>query len=167
VPAVDLSREASIVTVTPNGGNSEVFHVDIPADRIMLGAVAGTNSPDGMQWPRETFLEGTQTELFKLRNARNAVIGVASRIAVRDATVGDVIEWTLHFPARGSLYVSLPAGERDGLRRGILRAGTREFADLAGSLSERWVDGGPTGPRVELVATYVASSAGEEGEAAQ
>jgi len=35
IPAVDQKREASIVTVAPNGGNAETFHINIPIDRIM------------------------------------------------------------------------------------------------------------------------------------
>ena len=33
VSAVDQEREASIISVTRNGGNTEVFHVKLPMDR--------------------------------------------------------------------------------------------------------------------------------------
>jgi hypothetical protein len=38
VPVVDQYREPSVVSVKPNGGNTESFHVNIPMDRIMVGS---------------------------------------------------------------------------------------------------------------------------------
>ena len=38
VPVVDQHREASIISVMRNGGNSESFHINVPMDRIMIGA---------------------------------------------------------------------------------------------------------------------------------
>lgn len=161
VPAVDLDREVSLITVTPNGGNSEAFHVNIPADRIMLGAQAqGNLLPPELRWPDDATFAGVRAELFKVRNARDAVIGVGSRLAVRNEKLGDIIEWTLHLPARGSLYMTLQPENQSGRRTGTLRAGTREFEGLTGALSERWVaetsgmDTASQG-RIEMLATYV------------
>lgn len=163
VPVVDQQREQSIITVTPNGGNSEAFHVNIPMDRIMLGDTASKRPmPPGMKWPDAAMLDDTRIELFKLRNSRNTVIGVASRLAADDDDVGSVIEWVLHMPARGSMFVGLDPVPVDGGRVGQLRAGTREFQSLVGRLSERWVaevskdDDAQTG-RIELLATFVSS----------
>ena len=90
LPAVDQYREASIISVTPNGGNAEVFHVNVPMDRIMLGAQGNANAvPPSLAWPQDPLLEGVQAEVFKLRNSRNAVVGVASRLAASDKQVGD------------------------------------------------------------------------------
>ena len=52
LPVVDQHREVSLVTVAPNGGNQESFHVNIPMDRIMVGT-AGEKSglPAGLAWP--------------------------------------------------------------------------------------------------------------------
>lgn len=166
VPAVDQKREASIIAVTPNGGNAERFHVNIPGDRIMLGAHGRqTALPEGMRWPEDDILAGTQAELFKLRNQRDVVIGVASRLAVSNAEIGNVVEWVLHLPARGSLFASLEPAMRDDGRPGELRGGTGEFSELSGALSERWVatssdvDVGADGVngRIELVASYIAA----------
>lgn len=161
-PVVDLSREVSIVAVSPNGGNTEAFHVNVPEDRIMLGSGSSADSlPPGMVWPHDDVLQGSRTELFKLRNSRDAVIGVGSRIAVRNNQLGDVIEWVLHLPARGSIYVVLEPDAAGPLRKGEFRAGTREFAGLVGSMSERWIAGETTengrAGQVELVATYISS----------
>ena len=164
IPAVDVDREVSIIAVTPNGGNSETFHIDVPADRIMLGTENRANPlPLEMRWPKNEALAGTRSELFKVRNSRDAVIGVASRLAIRNQPLGEVIEWVLHLPDRGSFYVSVPPRDKNGLRTGALTAGTQEFDGLGGTMSERWIAGGgdaetPGDGRIELVATYVASA---------
>ena len=44
-PAVDQQRVASIVSVSANGGNTESFHVNVPMDRIMVGAQAEARTP--------------------------------------------------------------------------------------------------------------------------
>lgn len=160
LPVVDQHREASIIRVAPNGGNMESFHVNIPMDRIMVGAPGvETMVPANLEWPSET-LDGVRTELFKLRNANNLVVGVAARTAA-ERDDGNVIDWMLHLPARGSLFVGMEATPREGgFRLGEVRAGSREFARLSGFLAERWVadtsgeEDAPLG-RIELQATYI------------
>lgn len=167
-PAVDQHRESSIVAVAPNGGNVESFHVTMPMDRVMVGAPGRKQPmPPGLQWPIDEELNGIRMELFKVRNARDIVIGVASRTSARDA---DVIEWVLHLPARGSLYVSMQAQALEGgIRRGGITAGSREFAPLKGFMTERWVadkSGEPDGPsgRIELRANYIGEFVPEDEE---
>lgn len=160
VPVVDQVRETSIVTVAPNGGNTEVFHVNIPMDRIVSGAPGRASVPPELQWPADEALAGIRTELFKIRNARDAVVGVA----VRAAAEGDgdvVIDWVLHLPARGSMFVNMDVTPREGgFRIGEIRAGSQEFAPLSGFMTEHWVvnesadEDAPAG-RIELQATYV------------
>ncbi len=160
LPAVDQARESSIITVTPNGGNAEAFHVNIPMDRIMIGAPGQEETvPPELEWPENSIFDETRTELFKLRNTRDAVVGVASRIAARDES-GDVVEWVLHLPARGSLFVTMDPAAVDGRRAGSMRAGTREFSDLVGRVSERWVadsSDGVNAGRIELETTFVST----------
>ena len=160
-PAVDQEREASIVTVAPNGGNVESFHINIPMDRVMTGKQGeGVPVPEGLNWPQDEVLANVRTEMFKIRNARDSVVGVAVRTAAR--LDGDtVIDWMLHLPARGSLFVNMEAAPREnGFRLGRIRAGSREFAPLSGMMGERWVannsddEDAPMG-RIELRATYV------------
>ncbi len=159
IPVVDQGRERSIITVQANGGNREAFHVNLPTDRIFAGR-AGIEStvPEGVEWPDSVNLADTQAELFKVRNAEERVIGVASRIAA----VGDqpFVEWALHMPARGTMYVMLDSTPTEsGSRAGSLRAGTREFAELRGSVLERYVagtaDGDEASGRLELIAVVV------------
>lgn len=161
IPVVDQQREASIISVAPNGGNIEAFHINVPMDRIMTGAAeAGSAIPASLEWPDAAAFVDLRTELYKIRNARDTVIGVASRTAATEEDA-DVIEWALHFPARGSLYINMnPAAQEGGFRIGSIRAGSREFDGLRGSLTERWkVDtsnelDAPDG-RIELQARYM------------
>jgi hypothetical protein len=163
VPLVDQARERSIVDVTPNGGNKEVFHANIPDDRIMIGAPNQSPPvPPGLDWPSDEFLADSRTELFKIRNADDLVVGVASRIAAISEG-GEVIEWALHLPARGSVYVLMqPKGVEENVRYGDLRAGTREFSGWMGEVSEQWVvdstglEHAPAG-RIELITRFVAT----------
>lgn len=165
VPVVDQHREPSVVSVTPNGGNTESFHVNIPMDRIMIGSANQVAPlPPGLDWPDDASLAGVRAELFKLRNARDTVIGVASRVVMESERFGDGIEWVVHLPARGTFYLTMPPDAVDGAYRvGSLRAGTREFQPMSGGASERWVantnddeEGAPVG-RIELVTTFVGS----------
>lgn len=161
IPAVDQKREASIVTVAPNGGNSEVFHVNIPMDRIVLGDPAQTVAvPPELEWPADEILADVRTELFKIRNARDTVVGVAVRAAA-SADDHSVIDWVLHLPARGSVFVNMNAAPaEDGFRTGKISSGSREFDQLSGFMTERWVanqsddEDAPAG-RIELATTYV------------
>ena len=160
IPVVDQYREASIVSVAANGTNRESFHVNVPMDRILVGASGQSRPlPEGMQWPVDAKLEGIHAELFKIRNARDAVVGIASRTAAdRDGEA--VIDWVLHLPARGSMFVNLRAEpDENGFRAGELRGGSREFSGLSGTLTERWIpnntadEDAPAG-RIELSTAY-------------
>lgn len=160
LPAVDQHREPSVVSVEANGGNRETFHVNLPQDRIMAGGGGpGEPVPENLEWPGTALLAGAQAELFKLRDASDVVVGVASRIAGPGESGRPVLEWTLHLPARGTLYASMESqGNPDGYRDGALRAGTREFAELRGKVRERFfaIDGEADGDgRIELTTVLV------------
>jgi hypothetical protein len=162
VPVVDQAREQSLINVAPNGVNSEVFHANIPTDRILIGAPhQATPLPAGLEWPTTELFAQSRAELMKIRNSKDVVVGVASRIAASGKN-GDLIEWVLHLPARGSVYALMrPELAENGARIGDLRAGTQEFADLAGQISERWiadssgVSDAPAG-HIELQARFTA-----------
>jgi len=172
LPVVDQYRESSIITVAPNGGNTEAFHMNIPMDRIMIGAPDQAEPvPPGLEWPDGEAFSGLHAELFKVRNADDMVIGVASRVASESEEFGDSIEWVVHLPARGTLHISIPPEAVDGDSRvGTLRAGTREFGTMHGRVSERWVantddedEDAPDG-RIELETILVGEFADEEQE---
>lgn len=161
IPAVDQVREASIVTVSPNGGNLEIFHINIPMDRIMVGAPGQDAAvPPGLDWPSDEILAGVRAELFKIRNARDTVVGVAVRSAAENDD-GNIVDWVLHLPARGSFFVNMEVVPRDGgYRLGEIHSGSREFGRFNGVMTERWVanqsadEDAPIG-RIELQASYV------------
>ena len=91
---------------------------------------------------------------------------VATNTPAEDRTAAqredeNVIDWVLHLPARGSMFVNMDALPQEGGHRlGEIRDGSREFAPLSGFVSERWVadtsgeEDAPIG-RIELTATYV------------
>lgn len=163
VPAVDQHREPSLISVEANGGNREIFHINLPHDRILAGMTGVETVPPGLDWPDNAALGGAQAELFKIRDANEVVVGVASRITGPDGANGSLVEWTLHLPARGSVYATMqPLAGEDGFRNGSMRAGTREFASLQGRVLERHFEVHDSGPgglevdgRIELVTTLV------------
>lgn len=160
-PAVDQHRESSIISVAANGRNTESFHVTMPVDRIMVGAAGQKQTvPPGLEWPPDQVIRDVRVEAFKIRNARDTVVGIASRTVAEDGS-GEIIDWVLHLPARGSMFVNMrPDAQSGGYRRGELRAGSREFAPLGGFMTERWIpdtsgDADAPAGRIELVTNYV------------
>ena len=82
VPAVDLHREVSLISVQANGGNSETFRINLPRDRILIGIAGDENAlPAGLEWPGAELLGDLQAEIYKVRDRHDVVIGVASRLA--------------------------------------------------------------------------------------
>ena len=166
LPAVNLDREQSIIAVQPNGGNREVFFVNLPGDRIMAGK-PGTSAafPVGAQWPGHLEDDNLQAEVFKIRNSDDRVVGVASRFA--GSVPQPFVEWAVHLPARGTMYLLLD-GDVDaaGARSGGLRAGTREFEDRRGPVAERFVAAGDdyntNEGRLELMTTFVGAMVEDE-----
>ena len=161
-PVVDLHREQSLISVHANGGNSELFHIDLPGDRIMAGVSGAENpTPRGLEWPEHDFLSDIQAELFMIRNEDRVVVGLASRMSGKAEEHGPFVEWVLHLPARGTMFVTMGSSPTpDGYRQGVLRAGTSEFLTLTGVVLERFVrveddpDSGSVG-RIELAAALV------------
>lgn len=158
VPVVNLDREVSIISVQPNGGNREEFHVNLPGDRLMAGVGGQAGGfPAEIDWPDHLDVEPSQTELFKVRNSNDRVIGIASRLAAGGAE--PFVEWVVHLPARGTMYLHLDSTVDDGgVRRGSLRGGTAEFETRRGNAAEQFVaaDGDAAGDdRLLLVTALV------------
>ncbi len=158
-PVVDLHREASLVKVAPNGGTVESFHVNLPQDRIVVRLPGATDTvPPALDWPRDERFSPVRFELYRLRNARDVVVGLAARTETTDAS-GVLVDWVLHLPARGSQFLSMrPEIAANGFRGGVLRAGSREFAGKRGSMTARRVatQEGGAGGRIELTTNYIA-----------
>lgn len=159
---VDLNREPSHISVQANGGNVETFRIDLPRDRILVGLAGKENTlPADIDWPNDAMFGDFQAEMFKVRDRYDVVVGIASRLASASEETGPFIEWVLHLPARGTLYLKMdvkPAPE--GYRNGTMLAGTRDFATMVGSAREQFVsevesdDSGFQG-RIELVTILV------------
>ena len=164
-PVVDQRREQSLISVHANGGNSELFHISLPEDRIMAGVSGRPDpTPPGLEWPEHDFLADIQTELFKVRNEKGIVVGAASRMSGKSDLYGPFVEWVMHFPARGTMFVTMAVNPTSGgFRQGNLRAGTREFLTLSGIVLERFVkeefdsELGSVG-RIELAAALVGAA---------
>lgn len=161
-PAVDLHRQTSLISVQPNGGNAETFRINLPSDRILVGLPGVDNTiPSGMSWPSEEEFGSFQAEMFKIRDRNDVVIGVASRLASAAEGQESFIEWTLHLPARGTMYVQMDLDPSiDGYRNGVLLTGTRDFESLSGSVKEQFVadvenDDYDTQGRIELMTALV------------
>ncbi len=124
--------------------------------------------PAGLEWPDDPRFAATRAEVFKIRNGKEAVVGVASRIAASDAISGQIIEWLLHLPARGSAYVAMgPVPNEGGYRAGSLITGSREFAPLVGRVTERWVEStsdydDDMQGRIEIVTAFVGQLGDDE-----
>ena len=71
--------------VAPNGGNVESFHINIPMDQVMVGAAdEASGYPAGLEWPDDEILANVSAEIFKVRNERDTVIGVAARTVAKE-----------------------------------------------------------------------------------
>jgi len=165
-PVVDLHRERSLVSVLPNGGNIEEFHINLPRDRILVGLPDAANSiPGGLEWPGAQYLGDMQAEIFKIRDSNEKVIGIGSRLASAAEPSGSFIEWALHFPARGTMYVKTEiTPSADGLRNGVLISGTRDFAILHGSVREEFVSVVDDDPDIQGRIRLEAGLVGELGD---
>ena len=169
VPVVDLHREPSLISVRSNGGNAETYRMDLPRDRILVG-LAGKDAalPAGLDWPAEELFGDLQAEIFKVRDRNDAVIGVASRLASASEEIGPFIEWTVHLPARGTIYLQMdvePSAE--GHRNGRLTAGTRDFVSLGGTVIETFISEFEdeelnVDARIELITAFVGQLGDEE-----
>ena len=74
LPVVNQAREFSLISVMPNGGNSEIFYANIPTDRIMIGAPnQATPLPAGLEWPADKLFANARVELFKIRSSNDVV----------------------------------------------------------------------------------------------
>lgn len=167
IPAVDQHREMSFVVVAPNGGNSETFHINIPSDRVMAGGPEQASLPAGLKWPDDEIFGSLSAEIFKIRNTRDTVVGVAARTVAREGESA-VLDWVIHLPARGSMFINMnPVADESGYRVGTIRTGSREMDSMSGQLTERWIsdtsgEQDAEAGRIELSATYVSVQELEE-----
>ena len=96
--------------------------------------------PAALDWPGYEQVGDLQAEIFKIRDRNNTVVGIGSRLASAEEPTGMFIEWALHFPARGTMYIKMEVTpSADGFRNGIVVSGTRDFGMLSGSVREQFI----------------------------
>ena len=163
--------------VLPNGGRQETFTVELPSDRIALPKFARA-----APYPQQVFSsdgqERVMAEMYRLRNSKGTVIGIATKMTGRVPAAARrsvwVSDWILLLPSRGALLLnqvnarrgSGPAATTPGAVEvtagpapegsGIVIRGTDEFAGLGGTYSEtlrvEHIDaGGVAHGRIELL----------------
>ena len=169
VQAVDLHREPSLISVRSNGGNAETYRIDLPRDRILIGLTGVENAlPAGLDWPAEELFGDLQTEMFKIRDRNDVVIGVASRLASASEETGPFIEWTVHLPARGTVYLQMDvAPSAEGHRNGRMISGTGDFETLSGTVIEQFItdfedEDLNIDARIELITAFISQLGDEE-----
>ena len=138
-PSVDLHREPSLISVQPNGGAVEDFFINLPGDRILnILPQSSQRGPLSFKGTLGSHNIDVQAEIFKIRNQNSTVIGLGSRLSSSRESTGGFVEWSLHFPARGSMYIKMQLTPANGgIRNGELVSGTRDFGNLSGSITER------------------------------
>ncbi len=111
-------RYRSQITVPPDGGRQEEFIIRWPEDRIRLPAedrsglpaTAAVGAAVGAAVLEDSAGRRASAELFRLRDADDNVIGVASRLAGTGGAIADpgrsASNWVLLIPSRGALFLA-------------------------------------------------------------
>lgn len=124
-------RFPSRIEVLTNGGRSESFVIHWPGDRLPLtGELDGAevNKADGVAVLAPRRRRPAATELFRLRDTEDRVIGIASRLTGRmpgrRGRERSASTWTLMIPSRGMLMLT----QDNGANVGPVRVGGRWVA---------------------------------------
>jgi len=108
-PLPQHTRYRSLINVIPDGGREEVFSMRWPGDRVqplqsgrggpvgLMGAAAVLSAADGAS---------ASIEVFRLRDAADNVVGLASRSTTSRGGRAQGSDWVLLVPSRGSLFLS-------------------------------------------------------------
>ncbi len=149
-PLPGHERFRSLITVLPNGGRQEDFVIRWPADRIETrsprdGEVKRAGPP-GVLTMDDAQGHRASAEVFRLRDTKGNVIGIASRVAAlglpREPAGVSATNWLLLIPSRGALLlrqtdsanlVAAQAVDPDGSTRVVMPAERPGFWSLASS----------------------------------
>ena len=120
-PLPNHERFPSSIEVLNNGGRQEQFQIRWPQDRL---AVPGnsellTTIADSTAFLLSAGGSITITELFRLRDVAENVIGIAVRTTGNRSGAASNSDWVLLIPSRGSMLMS----QRDSANLTPLRAG--------------------------------------------
>lgn len=151
-PFPEPPRVYSEASALANGGREEAFLIRLPEDRLGPPRAATTRD-----FPQQSFSavgkDKILAELFRIRDAKGRVIGIASRmngiVPDQNKDPEAATDWMLVLPGRGALAMSRAAVEVGGQREfqvdrmgfsfansGPLIAGSGDFADLSGFYEE-------------------------------
>lgn len=108
------TRYRSLITVPPDGGRQEEFIIHWPEDRIGRPGEERSGTPAsaavGVAVLEDSAGQRVSVELFRVRDAEDNVIGVASRLAGTGGAVADPLRsasnWLLLIPSRGALFLA-------------------------------------------------------------
>lgn len=124
-------RFPSRIEVLTNGGRSESFVIHWPEDRLQLtGELDGAalNQADGVAVLAPRRRPPASAEVFRLRDAEDRVIGIATRLTGRmpgrRGRERSASSWTLMIPSRGILMLT----QNNGANVGPVRVGGRWLA---------------------------------------
>lgn len=107
-------RYRSLITVPTDGGRQEEFVIRWPEDRIRLPGQDRADLPAtaavGAAVLEDSAGQRASAELFRLRDADDNVIGVATRLAGTGGAIADpgrsASNWLLVIPSRGALFLA-------------------------------------------------------------
>lgn len=130
-PFLEQQRVRGITEVVPNGGRLERFEIHLDDDILMQAPGSESTAetiPANADWFSELAPFAGLAAVYRLRNERAEVVGIASR--VRAISSEEQVEWLLYFPARG--MIALDGASVDTAEVGDVVATDREFAGLVG-----------------------------------
>ncbi|MFK8052607.1 MAG: hypothetical protein AB8F65_06505 [Woeseiaceae bacterium] len=130
-PFLQQERVRGITEVMTNGGRLERFEIHLDDDILMQApgtASLAETIPGTADWYPELAPFAGLAAVYRLRNERAEVIGIASR--VRGIASEEQVEWVLYLPARGMM--GLDGASVDTVELGDIIVVDREFAGLVG-----------------------------------
>ena len=154
-------RYRSLITVPPDGGRQEAFVIHWPEDRLARPGEERSALPVaaavGATVLQDTAGRRASAELFRLRDAEDNIIGVASRLAGTGEAIADpgrsASNWLLVIPSRGALFLAQTDALDTTLREQLRANGNVVFAPAEAAAF--WTDR----TRVRVTASAPASTA--------
>lgn len=139
LPLPDHVRYPSVIAAQADGGRQEDFVIRWPEDRIARGGEDSIGLPAGAV-PGAGLLEDpsgarASAEIFRLRDAEDNVVGIASRMGGTGPALANAgrstSNWLLVIPSRGALFLSQADALDATLRQAVSADGAVMLAPAA------------------------------------